>query len=180
MDATGLETRHVSAHFGGRRAKGKSHRQRTWPKLTVVLHTGSHLLLGAVPGVGPSQDFPDFTPAMRQAAGLVAIDTTLGDAGCDAEHNHRLCREKLGVRQTVIRPNRRNTGRRWPKTPCRRAVRHRFPKAPYHQRWHVESGFSQHNRRLGSALTARNSTAQNRELVLRVLTHNLMLLDEAG
>ena len=68
---------------------------------------------------------------MRQAARLVPIDTALGDAGYDAEHNHRLCREDLGVRQTVIRLNRRNTGRRWPKTPYRRSMRRRFPKATY-------------------------------------------------
>jgi Transposase DDE domain len=180
VDATGLETRHVSAYFGQRRAKGKGHRQRAWPKLTAVLHTHSHLMLGAVPGVGPSQDSPDFTPAMRPAAGLIAIDTALGDAGYDAEHNHHLCRDDRGIRQTVIRLNRRNTGRRWPKTPYRRAMRHRFPKPIYNQRWHAESGFSQHKRRLGSALTARNTASQARELVLRVLTHNLMLLAEAA
>ncbi|MCI0755760.1 transposase, partial [Teichococcus vastitatis] len=46
----------------------------------------------------------------------------------------------------------------------------------YHQRWHIESGFSQHKRRLGSALRARGHQAQQRELILRVLTHNLMIL----
>ena len=185
VDATGLETRHVSAHFGRRRADGSGHRQRAWPKLTAVVHTRSHLIFGAVPGVGPSQDSPDFRPAMRQAARLVAIDTALADAGYDAEHNHRLCREELcreelGVRRTVIRLNRRNTGRRWPKAPYRRAMRRRFPRALYQQRWHAESGFSQHKRRLGSALTARHDAAQERELVLRVVTHNLMLLAEAA
>jgi hypothetical protein len=179
VDATGLETRHVSAYFGLRRGS-EGHRQRAWPKLTAVVHAHSHLILGAVPGVGPSQDSPDFTPAMRQAAALVPIDTALGDAGYDAEHNHRLCREDLGVRQTVIRLNRRNTGRRWPKTPYRRVMRHRFPKTTYNQRWHAESGFSQHKRRLGSALTARRNASQARELVLRVLTHNLMLLAETA
>ena len=179
VDATGLETRHVSAYFGLRRGSG-GHRQRAWPKLTAVIHAHSHLILGAVPGVGPSQDSPDFTPAMRQAAALIRIDTALGDAGYDAEHNHRLCREDLGVRQTVIPLNRRNTGRRWPKTPYRRAMRQRFPKALYNQRWHAESGFSQHKRRLGSALTARGNASQARELVLRALTHNVMLLAEAA
>ena len=180
MDATGLEARHVSAHFGMRRADGAGHRQRAWPKLTAVVHARSHLILGAVPGVGPSQDSPDFAPAMRQAAEHVAIDTALADAGYDAEHNHRLCREELGVRRTVIRLNRRNTGRRWPKTPYRRAMRERFERKLYNQRWHAESGFSQHKRRLGSALTARRDAAQRRELVLRVVTHNLMLLAEHG
>ncbi len=179
VDATGLETRHVSAYFGLRRGS-EGHRQRAWPKLTAVVHARSHLILGAVPGVGPSQDSPDFTPAMRQAAALIRIDTALGDAGYDAEHNHRLCREDLGIRQTVIRLNRRNTGRRWPKTPYRRAMRHLFPTIIYNQRWHAESGFSQHKRRLGSALTARGDASQARELVLRVLTHNLMLLAEAA
>jgi hypothetical protein len=180
VDATGLETRHVSAYFGMRRANGSGHRQRAWPKLTAVVHAHSHLILGAVPGIGPSQDSPDFTPAMRQAADLLAIDTTLADAGYDAEHNHRLCHEELGVRQTVIRLNRRNTGRRWPKAPYRRAMRRRFPRPLYNQRWQAESGFSQHKRRLGSALTARRDAAQGRELVLRVVTHNLMLLAEAA
>jgi hypothetical protein len=30
-----------------------------------------------------------------------------------------------------------------------------FSESHLHQRWHAESGFSQHKRRLGSALTAR-------------------------
>jgi hypothetical protein len=115
---------------------------------------------------------------MRQAADLAAIDTALSDAGYDAEHNHCLCREDLSVRQTVIRLNRRNTGRRWPKAPNWRAMRHRFPKPLYHQCWHIKSGFGQHKRRLGSALTTCNTASQNREPVLRVLTHNLMRLAE--
>ncbi|WP_367617065.1 hypothetical protein [Teichococcus vastitatis] len=40
----------------------------------------------------------------------------------------------------------------------------------------MESGFSQHKRCLGSALTARSHQSQRRELVLRLLTHNLMIL----
>jgi len=182
VDATGLETRHVSEHFGKRRGEGKGsgHRQRAWPKLTAVLHTHSHLIVGAVTGIGPSQDSPDFTPAMRQAASILTFDTVLADAGYDAEHNHRLCREKLGVSRSVIALNRRNTGRRWPKTPYRRGLRQRFPRVLYHQLWHIESGLSQHKRRLGSALTARGHQAQRRELILRVLTHNLMLLAEAA
>ena len=150
VDATGFETRHVSAHFGMRRA-GSGHRQRAWPKLTAVVHTASHLIAGAVPGVGPSQDSPDFAPAVRQAAALVAFDTVLADAGYDAEHNHRLCREGLGVRQAVIALNPRNAGDRSPETPYRRAMRREFPTGPYHQRWRAESAFSQHKRRLGSA-----------------------------
>lgn len=54
-----------------------------------------------------------------------------------------------------------------------------FDKPLYNQRWHAESGFSQHKRRLGAGLTARHDGAPGREIVLRVITHNLMLLAEA-
>ena len=146
VDATGLETRHIGEHFGKRRGdgKGSGHRQRAWPKLTAVLHTHSHLIVGAVMGIGPSQASPDFTPVMRQAASIMACGTVLADAGWNAEHDHRLCREELGIGRSVIALNRRNTGRRWPKTRYRRALRQRFPRALYHQRWHIERGFSQH------------------------------------
>jgi hypothetical protein len=175
VDATGLETRHVSTHYTNRRGKLRFE-QVTWPKLTVVCHTSTHLLAGAVVGRGPSQDSPAFTPAMRQAAGNLHLDRVLGDKGYDAEHNHRLCREELGIRSTIIPLNVRNTGRRWPKTYYRRQMRKRFPKHEYGQRWQVESGFSRHKRRLGSALTTRSDTTQRSEILLRVLVHNLLIL----
>ena len=49
----------------------------------------------------------------------------------------------------------------------------------YGQRWQAESGFSRNKRLLGSALRARRWPDQKREILLRVLTHNLMLLAAA-
>jgi transposase len=80
--------------------------------------------------------------------------------------------------------NRRNTGRKRPKTPYRRQMVRRFRKKPrgsrhkrvYGQRWQIESGFSRHKRRLGSALRARAWANQKKEVHLRAVTHNLMLL----
>lgn len=113
---------------------------------------------------------------MRQAAALLPLARLLADAGYDAEHNHALCRERLGVRRTVIALNRRGTGRRWPRTRYRRQMKRRWCKRLYGQRWQAESAFSRHKRRLGAALTARGPTARRREPLLRVLTHNVMLL----
>ena len=175
VDATGLERHHVSAHFVDRRGPLLGRRRRHWPKLTAVADTATHLIAGAVVTRGPSQDSPQFPAAVRQAARLLAPHTLLGDAGYDAEHNHGLCRA-LGIAASVIALNRRNMGRRWPLTPERRALRRQFPRALYRQRWHAESVFSRHKRRLGSALTARGARAQRREVLLRVLTHNLMVL----
>jgi hypothetical protein len=175
IDATGLETRHISAHYFNRWGDLRFE-QKTWPKLTAVCHTPTHLIAGVVPGRGPSSDSSQCSPAIRQAAEHIEIDRLLADMGYDAEYIHRLCREELGIRSTIIPLNMRNTGRRWPKTKYRRQMRKRFFNRKYGQRWQVESAFSRHKRRLGAALTARSEKTQHSEMLLRVLTHNLLIL----
>jgi transposase len=125
---------------------------------------------------------------MRQASLGVTWDRLLADAAFDSEENHRLCREDLGMRSTVIPLNRRNQGRKWPKTRYRRQMKRRFRRKPrgsrykrvYGQRWQAESAFSRHKRLLDSALRGRSDESRERECYLRVLTHNLMLLAATG
>lgn len=145
------------------------------------MHTASHLILGAVPSQGPRNDAPGFRPALRQAAALFAglarrFWAVVADAAYDSETHHQCCHQELGVRRTAIRLNPRSHGRRWPRTRYRRAMRRRFPWRVYHRRQQVESVFSRDKRRLGSALTARSARTQAQEQILRVLTHNLLLL----
>ena len=186
VDGTGLESRHTSRYYFKR--SGKKHTSRLWTKLTVAVDTDSHFLAAARVSAGPSNDSPQLRPVMAQAALAVAWDRVLADAAFDSEAHHRYCREELGVRATVIPLNRRNRGRKWPKTAYRRQMVRRFRKKPkgsryrrvYGQRWQAESAFSRHKRRLGSALGGRSDASRERECRLRVLTHNLMLLAATG
>ncbi len=116
---------------------------------------------------------------MIQAARHIHFDRLLADAGYDAEHNHVLCREALGIRSTVI-PARKRRTRAWPAAKYRRQMKRRFFRRLYGQRWQVESAISRHKRRLGSALRARRWPSQEAECLLRVLTHNLMILRWLG
>jgi ribosomal protein L22 len=147
----------------------KRHARLAWPKLTIVCHTRSHLWAAAVAVPGPCQDSPQFPEAVTQAASVVAWDRLLADAGYDAEHNHRLAREDLRIRSTVIALNPRNTGRRWPRTRYRRQMKRRFHRRVYRHRAQVESSISRHKRRLGAALRARGDHSQPQESLLRVL-----------
>lgn len=186
MDGTGLESQHTSRYFFKR--AGRKHSSRLWTKLTVACDTATHFFAGATATTGPSNDSPQFVPVMAQASLVVTWDRALADAAFDSEDHHRYAREDLGVRATVIPLNRRNQGRKWPKTRYRRQMVKRFRKKPtgsrhrrvYGQRWQAESAFSRHKRRLGSALGARSDAARERECQLRVLTHNLMLLAAHG
>jgi transposase len=177
-----MESRHTSRYFFKR--AGRKHSSRLWTKLTVVCDTQSHFLTAATVSLGPANDAPQFRPAMTQASLGVTYDRVLADAAFDSEGNHRLCRESLGVRATVIPLNRRGRGRKWPQTRYRRQMVRRFRKKPkgsrhkrvYGQRWQAESAFSRHKRLLGAALRGKSNASRKGECYLRVLTHNLMLL----
>ncbi|MCS7306497.1 MAG: hypothetical protein NZ602_15480 [Thermoguttaceae bacterium] len=106
-------------------------------------------------GLGPSQDSPDFTTAMRQAAASLRPRRVLAHKACDAEHNHALPRIELSIRSTLI-PVNLPCGCSPPKGHYWREMYQRFPWRQYRQRALAESGFSRHKRPVGSALTARN------------------------
>ncbi len=178
IDATGLESRHTSHYFFAR--AGRKQSALTWTKLTVACDTASHFFPAATVTLGPSNDSPQFRPAMHQASLAVTWHRVLADTAFDSEENHRLCREELHVRSTAIPINRRNQGRKWPKTRYRRQMKKRFPRHKYGQRWQAESAFSRHKRLLGSALRGRSDASRERECYLRVLTHNIMLLAATG
>ena len=168
IDATGLEIRHVSAHYGGPRPGPR------WPKVTAVSLTDSQLFVGATVTEGPSNDSPELAAVMPEVAQRLGLDRLLADAGFDAESNHVLCRETLGIRSTVIAVNLRGNGP--PQSKYRRQMHRRFHHRVYGQRAQVESAFSRLKRVLGSALRARRQATQTSECLLRILTHNLMIL----
>jgi hypothetical protein len=181
VDSTGYDARTISRYFV--RRAGRRERQKRWPKLTVALEASSHIFLSVRVTRGPSQDAPHLRPTLTEATRRGPIDTVLADAAYDSEANHQHSRERLGIRSTVIPLNRRGT-RKHPPTKYRRQMMRRFRKKPkgsryrrvYGQRWQVESGFSRNKRLMGSALRATLWINQKKELLLRAIVHNLMLL----
>jgi transposase len=179
VDATGLESRHTSGYYV-RRKGYKRFRRCHWPKITVVCDTQTHLFAGCIVSRGPSNDSPEFAPVVIQASQFVQFDQLLADAAYDGEHNHRLCRERLGIVETIIPLNTcgraKRRSRKWPKGKYRRQMKEHFDKEQYNQRLHIESAFSQNKRLLGSALRARTDQSRERECFLRILTHTLMII----
>jgi transposase len=178
IDATGLETRYTSQHFIRCRRRGSFYRRR-WPKLTIVCDIKTHLIAGCIVTRGPSMDFPNLPKVMKQAQKYVHFDQVLADAGYDSETNHIFCREELKIRSTVIAYNPRRSSK-LPTAKYRRQMATEFDRSAYGDRWHVECVFSRHKRLLGSALRNRTADSRKRECLLRVLTHNLMILRRAA
>ena len=129
---------------------------------------------------GPKPDIVEFPRVMGEALGRHRLRTVIGDAGYESERAHVLCREELGLESifpTTVRGKKRRDGRpratrgRW-----RRRLKQWFPRRRYGQRWQIETVFSMVKRNLGSALRARKPFSINREVALRVVVHNLMIL----
>ena len=177
IDSTGLETHHISRHFVNC-TKRPSYFRQTWPKITLVCDTQTHLIASCIVTRGPSYDFGLFEEAVGEAYKQVRFKRMLADGGYDSEANHRISREIFGM-ETMIKLNLRGFDRQ-PKGKHRRQTKEKFDKRIYNNRWQIESVFSRNKRLLGSALRNRTELSRQRECLLRVLTHNLMIIRRAA
>ncbi len=178
IDGTGFESRHVSVYYAKRKKQttgNKGRKRRRFPKAGIVCDCQSHVILSVVPGRGPMPDDKHFKPALKKATGKAKIDTLLADAGYDGEPSHVHAREEYGMK-TVIPPTRGRPTDKLPKGKWRKRMATHFNKKKYGQRWQVETVNSMIKRLLGSALRARKVRMQNREMILRAITHNVMIL----
>ena len=179
VDSSGFEAHHISHYFVRRRAKGRKDWQSTtykrFPKLALLCDCRTHLVLAAVPERGPGPDITHFERIVCQAHARVRLETLLADAGYDAEWVHDVARNDLEIR-TIIPAG---IGRPTEKPPTgyyRRWMSQRLHLTSSGQRWQVETVMSMIKRRLGSAVNAHSYWSQCRALMLKAVTHNILIL----
>jgi hypothetical protein len=114
---------------------------------------------------------------LRNLVPLIGIELLLGDAGYDSEANLCYLHEKIKCK-ALIPPIAGRPTLKPAKGFFRRLMQGAFKETPkiFGQRWQVETVFSMLKRNLSSALSARNYWSQCRELALKTITHNLMLV----
>ena len=192
IDSSLYDTHHRSRayeqrcrHYASRRKRTadarRSRAARRTPKLAAAVDTASHVILGVRPRIGMGSDCRDFEPllfdAWRRVPGR-GLRRVLADAGYDSESNHRLARLDMGVRSLI------KTGAGRPTTkpaaaPYRRLMQRRLAGSqkgrPYGQRAQAETVASMMKRNLGDALRSRSARARRHELLLRGITHDVML-----
>ena len=158
---------------------------RYLPKLSLAVDAASHVILAAIASTGAGGDQPYLDGLLYHAWRRTGarVRCVVADAGYDSELNHRIARLDMGVRSIIPPKSGRPTKTNKPPTdPMRRNMHHRFKRRAdaraYGQRGQSETTNSMIKRNLGSALRARTAVGRRQELLLRVLTHNIMLLAE--
>jgi hypothetical protein len=179
MDSTGLESSPASPYFVRRRAAAGSPWKRMiyhrFPKLAILCTTDSHFVLGYRSSRGPLPDVVDFQPLLIDALRRVRLTSVVADAGYDSEANHVFAREHCQVR-TIIPARRGRPGAKPARGRYRRLMQARFDAAAYRSRCQVETVVSMIKRRQDSLLRTRTYGSQCRDLRLKVLVHNVMIL----
>lgn len=195
LDSSRFESRHVRRHFEKRpqqtarqdrkkATKIKAHRRRRsvvkrLPKLSLAAASASPLILSARATTGSGGDQPFFKPLLWDAWRRTHLRRAVADAGFDSEANHRWARLLLGGR-SILPPNAGRPTDKPPSTHFRRLMQQRCQRKAdqkyYGRRWQVETVNSMIKRNLGSALRACTARRRSMELLLRVITHNLMIL----
>ena len=179
IDSTGLESSAASGYFVRRRERvgmpWKTVVYHHFPKLGVVCDVEAHFILAARHDRGPKPDVADFRPLIAEALARVGIDRVVADAGYDSEANHTFARQECHVRSIMPAKHGRPTAKP-ARGHYRRLMQTRFDLVAYRDRVQVETVVSMLKRRLESFVRGRTAWTHRRELRLKVLTHNIMIL----
>ena len=178
-DSTGFELDGASRYFVRRKARSPGLYQTTtyrrFGKLGVVADCDNHLILGTHATMGPRPDVDQLLPLMGGMCVNAVPQRLIADAGYDSEPNHILLREYLNITSlipaTAGRPTLKLPTGKW-----RYLMATDFDDETYGQRWQVETVMFMLKRHFGSALTSRKYQTRRREMNLRAVTHNLMIL----
>ena len=200
VDSTSFESRHISRHYEQRchktrkrmRAKEaekglkstRSDTTRSLPKLAIGISTASHLVLSIWTGTGAGADHPHFEPVVFNAWRRVPDKTftVVADAGYDSEQLHCLARQDMGLKTLIPprigRPRKDGgpPGGMWRESMVKLMETKESRKAcGYSRRGQVETTNSMIKRNQGSALAGKTSASRQRDMILRVITHNVMV-----
>ena len=114
-------------------------------------------------------------PLVAEACRVVRLSQLAADAGYDSEANHRFARQECRIR-TIIPPKHGRPTTKPARGHYRRLMQTRFDDAAYKERVQVETVVSMVKRRLEGYVRGHGCWSQRRELRLKVLTHNIMIL----
>jgi hypothetical protein len=191
IDSTLHDTHHRSRHYEQRcrhHAKGDKNAEKAMrsatakktPKLTISIDTRTHIIYAAHTKTGMGSDAPTFLPLLRQTRTRhPSLRFANADAGFDSHENHRVAREELRVR-TRIKTGCGRPSSKPPKSKYRRQMQRELAGSqkgkPFGQRAQVETVTSMLKRNLTDHLRARTQKGRRMEQLLKVLTHNLMII----
>lgn len=189
IDSSLYDTHHRSRHYEQRcrhmsskdRKNANFRRSRSakrTPKLAIGVDTRTHVIHSCKVRTGMGSDCRDFSPLIQDAMRRRRFRVVLADAGYDSELNHEEVRETYRARSLIKMGAGRPTNKK-PSGRYRRLMQTQLAGSqkgkPYGQRAQVETTNSMLKRNLGDSLRCRSAARRQKEQLLRVVVHNIMI-----
>jgi hypothetical protein len=195
IDSTCCQSHHVSRHYErrcararqtlrkSRRKRGRRQTIKQLPKLAVGVAGACHLAISLWTGTGGGSDHRHFERVLFDAWRRVPqrIPKAVLDAGYDSEANHRIARRDMGIVSIIPpligRPTDKPPTSKWRRRMLRLLRTRRGRKrCGYTQRWQAETVMSMIKRNLGDELSGKSAVSRKRDMMLKVLTHDIMII----
>lgn len=180
-DSSGFETTHASRYYiwrAKRMGLPRKHMTYRWfGKLQLLTDCRRHLILSTFVCRGPCPDVHQLRDLLNRCVPGLKLTSFVADAGYDSEANHVMLREEKQIRSVIpAKHGRPSKDGKPPAGRWRGVMRKRFNHRVYRHRSQTETVFSMIKRNFGGTLGARSYWSQQRELLLKVLTHNIGIL----
>ena len=172
VDSSGFTSSYSSRYYVMRVNRDTTY--RSFMKMSIVVDPKRKLLLGVKCRKGPAHDTKDFIPLLRRLKHR--FRNVIADAAYDSCKNFTFVEKELGA--TPVIPVRQYSSHRSGRGKIRR-YRPLLPnKEVYSRRNMAETVFSVIKRKLGGDLTSRLIEVKKKEMKLKALTYNLLVLND--
>jgi transposase len=176
-DSSGFRTTQFNEYCKEKHGTGKHH---IWVKAHILVGTKTNIVASARITEGEANDCPQFAPMVNEAHDNgFDIKEIPADKGYSSRENYSLA-QSIGA--TAFIPFKSNaTGKSrgsmiWGQMYHYFMYRHDEFLQHYHKRSNVESAFNMIKAKFGDKLRSKNKTAQQNELLCKLIAHNIVVL----
>ena len=166
IDATGFSVENRSRHYEKRAALTSYKR---YVKLSISADLDKQLILGQSIHKSPRHDNRDFMLLIPRTE----AKTVCADKGYDSNENHKFVMLNLKAKSLIAIKNYGNKKHRNWRKDWRKIAAKQFNEKEYHQRSKIETIFSCIKRKYGSRLKARDFYSQKKEVICKLIAHNI-------
>jgi transposase len=176
VDSTGFGTQSFYRHYSAK--YGHDHYSRNYVKLHALVGTKTNVIAGAIVTDRRGNDYPRLAPLLQTGSETFDIKEVSADKAYMGRTNLTAI-DSIGAEAFI--PFRKDM-KDDPKSPLLSKLWHLFNykneefAAHYHRRSNVETTFSMMKRVLGDTLRSKGDDAQQNELLLMVVAHNIRTL----
>jgi transposase len=175
IDSTGFSLDVSSYHYSSRIKRME--KNRGYVKTTLAIDTRTQCVAAAKIRLKRRHDTVDAVPILNKSRLLGRIQVVVADRGYDSEELMQYIEHEIHAKPVIALKYAKKSLKRT-RGEIRKRLKKAFPKEEYRHRSKSETVNSTIKRRYDSTIRARKNHTQRQDVLLKILTYNLTLLNK--